>query len=220
MYRKERHVKSRKYDSSRRREQARQTRRAVLDAARRLFLDRGYAETTLPAVAAAAGVSVETIYKGFANKTGLLKAVFDVAIVGDDEPIPMLERDLVRRIRAEPDPRRKLAIYGEHLSEAGPRASALQLLMRGAAVSDREAARMWDQMLTERLTGMTHFARELHEGGHLRTDMSIEDATDILFTYNSVELYDLLVIQREWTNERYGRFIADALIGALLPQPD
>jgi len=162
-------------------------------------------------------VSVETIYKAFANKVGLLKAAFDVAIMGDDEPIPMLERDLVRRIRAEPDPRHKLRIYGQHLAEAGPRASALQLLMRGAAVSDREAARMWDRMLTERLTGMTLFARELNEEGLLRTDISFEVARDVLWTYNSVELYDLLVLQRGWTDERYGRFIADALIAALLP---
>jgi AcrR family transcriptional regulator len=217
MYRKEHHVKPRKYDSSRRREQARETRRAVLDAARRQFLDRGYAETTVPAVATEAGVSVETIYKAFANKVGLLKAVFDVAIVGDDEPISMLEREPVRRIRAEPDPRRKLWIYGEHLAEAGPRSSALQLLMRSAAVSDREAARMWDQMLAERLTGMTRFARELQQEGNLRSDVSFEEARDVLWTYNSVEIYDLLVLQRGWTNERYGRFIADALIAALLP---
>lgn len=217
MYRKDTHVKPRRYDSGRRREQARENRRAVLDAARRLFLDRGYAETTVPSVAAAAGVSVETIYKAFSNKAGLLKAVFDVAIVGDDEPIPMLGRDMVRRIRAEPDPRRKLRIYGEHLAEAGPRASALQLLARAAAVSDREAAGMWGRMLAERLTGMTHFARELHEEGHLDTDISFEEARDVLWTYNSVELYDLLVIQRGWNDERYGRFIADALIAALLP---
>jgi hypothetical protein len=110
-----------------------------------------------------------------------------------------------------------LSIYGEHLAEAGPRASALQLLMRGAAVSDREAARMWDQMLAERLTGMTLFARELHQEGSLRSDMSFEEARDVLWTYNSVEMYDLLVLQRGWANDRYGRFIADALIAALLP---
>lgn len=217
MYRKELHVKPRKYDSSRRQEQARETRRAILDAAQDLFLERGYVETTMAAVADAATVSVETIYKAFANKAGLIKAVFDVAIVGDDEPIPMLERDLVRRIRAEPDPRRQLRIYGKHLAGAGPRTSALQLLVRGAAVSDREAAGMWDQMLAERLTGMTHFARELHDEGNLRPDISFEEARDVLWTYNSVELYDLLVLQRGWTDERYGRFIADALIAALLP---
>jgi hypothetical protein len=77
---------------------------------------------------------------------------------------------------------------------------------------------MWDQMLAERLTGMTHFARELHERGQLRPDVSLEEARDVLWTFISVELYDLLVLQRGWTNERYGRFIADALIAALLPR--
>ncbi|MGI8521434.1 MAG: TetR/AcrR family transcriptional regulator [Actinomycetota bacterium] len=189
----------------------------MLDAAQDLFLERGYVETTMPTVADAATVSVETIYKAFANKAGLIKAVFDVAIVGDDEPIPMLERDLVQRIRVEPDPRGKLRVYGEHLAGAGPRTSALQLLVRGAAVSDREAARMWDRMLAERLTGMTLFARELHDEGHLRQDISFEEARDVLWTYNSVELYDLLVLQRGWTDQRYGRFVLDALIAALLP---
>jgi hypothetical protein len=72
-------------------------------------------------------------------------------------------------------------------------------------------------MVTERLVGMTHFARDLHEGGHLRPDVSVDDASDVLWTYNSVELYDLLVLQRGWETERYGRWIAEALIAALLP---
>ncbi len=207
----------RRYDSSRRREQARQNRRSVVEAARRLFLERGYAGTTVPAVAAAAGVSTETVYKAFANKAGILKAVFDVAIVGDHEPIPMLQREWVQRNLAEPDPRRKLIMYGEHLAAAGPRAAAVQLLAREAAASDPEAARVWDQMVAERLIGMTHFARHLHEGGHLRADVSVDEARDVLWTYNSVELYDLLVLQRGWAAERYGRWVANALIAALLP---
>ena len=96
----------RAYDSSGRKEQARRSRQAVLAAARELFLEQGYGATTMPAVASAAGVSVETIYKTIGSKPELLKAVLDVAIVGDDEPVPILERDMVRRIRAEPDPRR------------------------------------------------------------------------------------------------------------------
>ena len=207
----------RRYNSSRRQEQARQNRRAVLEAARRLFLERGFADTTVPAVAAEAGVSVETVYKAFANKAGLLKAVFDVAIVGDDEPVPMLQREFVRRNRAEPDPRRKLLMYGEHLAQAGPRAAALQLLARAAAASDRDAAGVWEQIKAERPAGMTEFARDLHQGGHLSDDISLEEARDVLWTYNSPELYDLLVLQRGWTNDRYGRWVADALIAALLP---
>lgn len=211
-------VKSpRRYDSTRRQEQARLTRRAILGAARGLFLEYGYAGTTMAAVAKSAGVSVETVYKAFGNKAGLVKGVFDVAIVGDDDPVPMLQREFVARIEAEPDPRRKLRLYGEHLSSAGPRAGALQLLVRAAAAGDAEAATIWEQMLTERLFGNGEFARHLDERGHLRPDVSREEARDALWVYNSVELYDLLVVQRGWDAERYGRWIAEALITALLP---
>lgn len=212
-------VKSpRPYDSTRRRKQAQETRRAILEAARRLFLKRGYASTTMASVAEGAGVSVEAVYKAFSNKAGLVKAVFDVAIVGDDKPIPMLQRARVARMRAEPDARRKFEMYGEHLAEAGARAGALQLLIRSAADGHPDAANVWDQMVAEHLTGMTEFARHLHDGEHLRPDLSVDDARDILWTYSSVELYDLLVIRRGWDPERYGGWIAEALTAALLPR--
>jgi len=207
----------RRYDSSRRQEQARENRRAILEAARRMFLRRGYAATTVSAIAGEAGVSVETVYKAFANKPGLVKAVVDVAIVGDDESVPMIERELVRRIEAETDPRRKLALYGEHLSESAPRRVPVELLVRAAAASDPGAAGVWDQLEAERLTGMGFFARHLHEGGHLRAGVSLEEAQDVLWTCNSAELYDLLVLRRGWSAERYGRWVADALSAALLP---
>ena len=101
-----RSVKSpRQYDSSRRQAQARLTRAAVLEAARQAFLEKGYAATTVAAIAAVVEVSVETVYKAFGNKAGLLKAMFDIAIVDDDEPIPLQQRDMVARIQAEPDGR-------------------------------------------------------------------------------------------------------------------
>jgi AcrR family transcriptional regulator len=207
----------RRYDSSRRQAQARLTRRAILTAARDLFLESGYAATTMAEVAAAAEVSVETVYKAFRSKSGLVKALFDVVIVGDDQPIPMLQRERVTKMREEPDPRQKLLMYGKHLSEAGPRAGQLQLLIRSAAASDPDASTVWDEMAQERLTGMTEFARHLHEGGHLRPGVSLEEARDVLWTYNSVELFDLLVLQRGWHPDRYGRWIAEAMIAALLP---
>jgi AcrR family transcriptional regulator len=217
MYRMVETVKSpRPYDSTRRRKQAQETRRTILEAARRLFLERGYASTTMASVAEGAGVSVEAVYKAFSNKAGLVKAVFDVAIVGDDKPIPMLQRARVARMRAEPDARRKFEMYGEHLAEAGSRAGALQLLIRSAAEGHPDAAKVWDQMVAEHLTGMTEFARHLHDGEHLRPDLSVDDARDILWTYSSVELYDLLVIRRGWDPERYGGWIAEALTAALL----
>jgi AcrR family transcriptional regulator len=114
--------RSRAYDSSRRQAQARQTRVAILDAARVQFLERGYAATTIGDIAAAVGVSVETVYKAFGNKAGLLKAMFDVAIVGDDAPIPFQERDVVARIRAERDGRKKFEIYGNDYAERAERA--------------------------------------------------------------------------------------------------
>jgi AcrR family transcriptional regulator len=207
----------RRYDSSRRQAQARLTRHAILAAARDLFLEHGYAGTRMAEVARAADVSIETVYKAFQNKSGLLKALFDVAIAGDDQPIPMLQRELVNKIRAEPDPRQKLLMYGEHLSEAGARAGSLQLLIRSAAASDPEVSAVWDQMVQERLIGMTEFGRDLSQGGHLRPGVTLEDARDVLWTYNSVELFDLLVLQRGWAPDRYGRWIAEAMIAALLP---
>lgn len=129
----------------------------------------------------------------------------------------MLQRELVAIIRDEPDPRRKLHIYGEHLAQARPRAGTLQLLIRSAADGHQDARQVWQQMVTERLTGMTAFAQDLRDDGYLRPDISVETARDVLWTYNSVELYDLLVLQRGWRAERFGRWIAEALIAALLP---
>src|SRR5689334_4935102 len=131
---------SRPYDASRRQEQARLTRRAMLDAAHDLFLEHGYAMTTLPMVATAAGVSVQNVYKVFANKPGVVKALFDVAVVGDDEPVPLMEREMVARNRAEPDPRRKLQMYGDHMAQTAPRTMPILLLVRDAAASDAGAA--------------------------------------------------------------------------------
>ncbi len=207
----------RRYDSARRQEQARENRRAVLAAAQRIFLERGYAATTVGAIAAEAGLSVETVYKAFGSKPGLVKAVVDVAIVGDDEPVPMVQRERVRRIEAEPNARRKLAMYGEHLAESAPRRVPVELLVRAAAASDPGAAGVWDQLEAERLAGMALFARHLDDGGHLRPGVSADEARDVLWTYNSPELYSLLVLRRGWTAPRYGRWVADALAAALLP---
>jgi AcrR family transcriptional regulator len=207
----------RSYDASRRQEQARRTRRVMLQAAHRLFLERGYPATTMPAVAEAAGVSVQSVYKAFGNKAALLKAVFDVAMAGDDEPVPMLQRAALGRVRDEPDPRRKLELYGEFVAAVTPRHVPVQLLAKAAATTDPEAAGVWEQLQAERLEGLTMFARALADAGHLRPDVSVEEARDLLWTCNSPETYDLLVLQRGWTPERYGRWVAGSLTAALLP---
>ena len=206
----------RSYDATRRQEQARQNRRAVLDAAHRRFVTDGYAATTIAAVAADAGVSVETIYKSVGKKPELAKAVFDVAVVGDDEDVPMLQRQFVARNAAEPDPRRKLEAYGAHLSVVAPRISPLLLVIRDAAANDAGAAAVWSQLQGERLTGMTAYATHLDEGGFLRAGVSRDEARDVLWTHNSVELWDLLVRQRGWTDDRFGRWVGQQLVAALV----
>jgi AcrR family transcriptional regulator len=206
----------RRYDASRRQEQARATRQAVLDAARELFVGQGYAATTIAAVAKQAGVSVETVYKAFGNKPSLVKAVFDVTVVGDDEPVPMLQREFVRRNMAEPDPRVRLLDYGAHIAHTAPRIGPVLLVVREAAATDAAAANVWEELEQERLAGMTAFARSLAEAGQLRDGVSTEEARDVLWVHNSLALWELLVRHRGWSNERFGRWIGQQLIAALL----
>jgi AcrR family transcriptional regulator len=206
----------RAYDSSRRQARAAEAQAAILRAARDAFLTDGYAATTVPGVAKAASVSVETVYKAFGNKAGLVKAVFDVAIVGDDEPIPLMQRELIAQIEAESDPRKKFERYGAHLAEIASRTQPIVLVVRAAAVTDEGAAAVWDQLQAERLMGMTAFAGHLHDAGCLRDGVSKIEARDVLWTYNSVEVWDLLVNQRGWATKRYGRFVAQQLIAALV----
>jgi AcrR family transcriptional regulator len=205
---------SRRYDSSRRRQQAQQNRHAVLASARRRFLAQGYAATTIAEIARDAGVSVETVYKAFATKAGVLKALFDVSVAGDDEPIPMAERDVIQRVRDAPEAARKLELYAKHLATTMPRSAPVQLLARDGAASSPDAAEVWKQIRHETLTAMTMFASGLAGTGQLR--VSATQARDILWTYHAPELYELLVLERGWSATRYGKFIAQAWIDALL----
>jgi AcrR family transcriptional regulator len=208
--------RARPYNSSRRQTQARETRAAILDVARSEFLERGYAATTVGEIAAAVGVSVETVYKVFANKAGLLKAIFDVAIVGDDEPVPLEQRESVARIQAEPDGRKKLAIYGAAYAARAERAVPVQLLARDAAASDPGARAVLDQLNEERLAGMTAFAQHLSEAKVLRRGVRAADACDVLWLFTAPEAYERLVIERGWSTKRFGTWITQQLVAALL----
>jgi AcrR family transcriptional regulator len=205
----------RRYDSSGRRERARQTRGQIVDAAEGLFLTDGYAATTVAAIAAAAQVSVETIYKGFGGKPGLVRAIVDKGLAGQG-PIPAEQRsDHIRD--TEPDPRQILTAWGTFTAEIAPRVAPILTLARDAAASDPDVATVLEQISAARLARMTVNARGLSDAGHLRPGITPAEAADILWTYSSPELYELLVISRGWPAERYGQFIAQALITALLP---
>jgi AcrR family transcriptional regulator len=208
---------ARSYDSSRRQEQARQSRAAVLREARRRFLADGFASTTVGAIAEGADVSVETVYKAFGNKAGLLKAVFDVAAVGDDEPVPLAEREMVAAIKAEPDGREKLRIYCTAYIERAERMVPVNLLARDAAATDAAAAGVLEQLRRERLTGMTEFAQHLRAARVLRKGVTVDETRDVLWTYTSAEVWELLVMQRRWKPARFGRWLEQQLTAALLP---
>jgi AcrR family transcriptional regulator len=188
----------------------------MLDAARALFLEHGYAPTTIKMVADAARVSTQSVYQVFGNKPGLVKALIDIAIVGDDDPIPMMEREFVQGNMAEPDPAKKLRDYGAHLDDIALRVFPMTLVLRDAAAADASAAEVWEQLQQERLTGMTHFAAHMKRGKFLRPGVSEAEARDVLWTYSSFELWELLVRRRGWSGRRYGRWIGDQLVAALL----
>jgi AcrR family transcriptional regulator len=207
----------RRYDTTKRREQARRTRRRILEAGREALLEHGYADTTLASVAERAGVAAPTVYKAFGNKAGLVKAVFDVAVAGDDASEPLLRRERADRIRREPDPVRKIELYADGLIGTLERAGRLQLIARAAAEGKAEMRPVWEQMQHERLVGMAHLARILGDGGHLARDVDVEEARDVLWAHTSPELYELLVVHRGWPAERYRDWIVRALVGSLLP---
>lgn len=216
MERKRQAVKrTRSYDSSGRVAAAERSRSAVLDAAERLFLSDGYGATTMSAIAELAGVSVEMIYKGFGGKPGLVRAIRDRGLAGTKREAAELRSDRMRA--AETDPRALIANWGRLGAEVAPRVSPILLLVRAAAGVDGEMATLQQEMDADRLRRMTENARHLQKAGHLRRGVTLAHAADVLWTYSSPELYEMLVLRRGWTVSRYGRFIADAMIAALLP---
>ncbi|MBJ7598495.1 TetR/AcrR family transcriptional regulator [Candidatus Nephthysia bennettiae] len=207
----------RSYDSSRRQQQALRNRANVLEAAQRLFLTDGYAATTITALAEAANVSVETIYKAFGGKRGLVRAIWERGLAGSG-PIPAQYRsDEMSELEA--DPRKVIENWGTLSTEVAPRAAPILLLIRLAAASDLEMAALQQEVDQDRLARMERNARTLYERGHVRESVSLEEARDVLWAYSSPELYDLLVLRQGWPLERYGRFIAEGIIAALLPPP-
>jgi AcrR family transcriptional regulator len=207
----------RAYVSTRRTEQARQTRDAILDTARRMFLRDGFAPTTVAAIAADVAVSPDTIYKAFGGKAGLVRAICERALAGAG-PIPAETRSDALQAD-EPDPRKVVRGWGALTIEVAPRVAPILLLVRVAGETDPEMRDLYTEMGAQRLARMTHNARNLDTAGHLRDNLTVEQAGEIMWTYSSPELYELLVLTRGWSLDRYATFITDAMIAALLPPP-
>lgn len=195
---------------------ARLTRRRIVDAATDLFIRQGYAATTLAQVAAGAGVAVQTVYFHYGNKTGLLKAVVDVAAVGDDEPVPLLERPESAQIRDEPDPRRALALSVRQGREIFARVAPVMRVVRDAAGVDPDMAEQWRVNEQQRAVAFTVLAQQLADKHGLRDGLSVQDAADVIFALHSLELYHLLTEARGWTPTRWESWLTETLSNAVL----
>jgi AcrR family transcriptional regulator len=207
----------RRYDSSGRQAQARRSQETIIDAAQRQFLDIGYGATTVATIAADAGVSVETVYKAFGGKAGLVRALYDRALRGRG-PVSAYERSDAMRAR-ETDPRTIMRKWGLLTAEVAAQMTPIRLLIRAAAVTDPEIAALLKVGDNERLQRMRHHAEFLAECGYLREDITTATATDVLYACSSLEIYDVLVLQRGWPLPEFARFIAEFMITALLPPP-
>jgi AcrR family transcriptional regulator len=204
----------RRYDASSRREQANRSRSRIIEAAERRFLDDGYALTTIAAIGDDAGVSVDTIYKSFGGKPGLVRAIREQALRGA-RPVPAEQRSDELQTE-ELDPRKIIEGWGRFSTEIAPRASPILLLLRDAARTDPDLHVLLEEMDSDRLRRMTDNARRLHAAGHLRSGITVAVAADVMWTYSSPELYELLVLRRGMPLKRYEQFVADAMITALL----
>ena len=205
----------RRYDSGRRRAQAARTRHDVVEAARQLFLTNGYGQTKVSAIAEAAGVSVETIYKAFGGKPGLVRALVSQGLEGAG-PLPA-ERRSDQLQAMEPDPRKVIRNWIRLATEVAPRTAPIVLLIRSAADTDPEMADLLTEVDEQRLGRMGRNARTLYERGDLRDGITLDQARDILWTMSSPELYELLVVRRGWSLDRVASLQADVMIAALLP---
>jgi AcrR family transcriptional regulator len=207
----------RSYASPLRKAQAATTRRSIIDAASALFIERGYAATSIEAIAEGAGVSRATVFTSVGGKKALLKKAYDVALVGDDEPIPFPLRPASLAVRAEPDPRRFLVGYTGLVVDINTRLAPIYEAVRGAASADPEVRDVFEAIGTERRIGAGNVVTGLlGKGARLREGLDAEGAADILWVLIDAGLFHLLVHQCGWTPERFQAWLAETVQRQLL----
>jgi AcrR family transcriptional regulator len=212
-------IVKRNYESALRAEQAKATRRAIVDAAARLFVERGYGPTTVDAIAKAAGVSRKTVFTSVGGKLQALKLARDWAIVGDDEPIPLMARPQVKQAQAEPDARQILRMHAAMVRDVNSRVAQIVHVIESAAGLDADIRALSDEGRAQRQTGMRALAAELQRRAALRPDLDADLAADILCVYNDSRVYRHLVHERGWSPERFEQWLAEALTAQLI-RPD
>jgi AcrR family transcriptional regulator len=200
-------------------DQARETRRRIVAAAAEQFVTRGYGATVLDQVAEQAGVAVQTVYFHFRNKPTLLKEALDVAAVGDDEPVPLLERPWVTEIRQEPDPRRIIDLWLTGGRDVLERVAPLMRVVRSATGTDPELAAQWDTHQEQTRTAHAMLVDLLAERGALRPGLDAGEARDLAFVLSNAETYLQFSDVCGWTLEQWQHRIGATLAAALLATP-
>ena len=208
----------RRYDASRRRARADETRDRVVEAAGRVFTAHGYAAATIPLIATEAGCSIETVYRSAPGKAGLLAAAVQAALAGGAARAeqPVEQRSGIRRVIDEPDPRRALRFYADTQPGLWARTGPLLRVLDEAAPGDAILIDLQRSIAAQRLLGQGRIADMLAERGQLRSDLPVQRARDIVWTLCGQACFDALVTARGWTNEEYRDWLADMLAGALL----
>jgi AcrR family transcriptional regulator len=188
----------------------------VVDAARTLFLERGYGPTTIEAISALSDVPPATVYRLFSSKRGILKALLDISIAGDDETVPLADRPPVRSLLADPDPKNMVAGLVGVAAQVNSRTAAIYRILVSAAASDPAAAALLKELTRQRQQGQGRIARSLARAGALRPKLRERDAGDIIHALMSPEIYGLLVVDRGWPPERYETWLTGTLLDQLL----
>ena len=201
-------VKGRSYDNSARTQASRARQAQVLTAARTLFLERGYVRTTMQAIADEAGVALDTVYELVGRKPDLFRLLIETAISGGDQAVAADARDYVQRIHAEGTAQGKLRVYAEALPAIMSRLAPLVMVVQAAASAEPALGDLWHEIAERRATNMRRFAAELGDTGQLA--IPVQEAADIIWATNSPELFALLVQERGWAPERYGRWLAES----------
>ena len=210
-------VKSkRSYSSPRRQAQAEATRRDILAAAQRLFEQHGYPATTMAQVAREAGVALKTVYLAFETKSGLLRALWNLLLRGDDDTRPVAEQEWYRQVVDEPDPERRLRLNARNSTQGKQRISGILEIIRSAAPTDPETSALWNRIQREYHANQRAIIEPLHQHGHLRPELDIDRATDILWTINHPNTWQLLVVDCRWPPAQYEQWTADLACTQLL----
>ncbi len=206
----------RPYESPRRREQAAATRRDILDAAQRLFERESYAATTMAAIAAEAGVALKTVYVAFDTKSGVLRALWNLLLRGDEDDVPVMDRAWYREVLEEPDPERQLRLNARNSRVVKLRIAPVLEVIRNAAPLDPDIAALWSRIQSDFHDNQSSVVKAVAERRGLRPGLDVDRAADILWTLNHPDLWQLLVAQRGWTPDQYEQWFADTACAQLL----